>query len=377
MNVFPSSKKVVSLLLLSVSPFFFSQTSEQTPVKRINTPSEIWPTNKNKRGDYFYEMSISSFPGYPAENAGSYFTTAKGNVAFGKMSNTASWPSIKTALAGDDHHALPRQLHVAWFSPLEDKFYEGTFNLDTAELKKDFDKMWRQYPNDSPLTAGMYDRYSIFSVGVAPGGQVVLWLSSYTRRKIIGTFQAKETNNISWKKFATLNGIGAGVTREDYVSTAKENAATDLPDKLQQYAKTYNWRPRIEFAGATEQQTVQPLKFDIYYNNGEEESQYHLYEKENNYKLRAVPKKIIFRFKLDDDFVYGTGIEPEEDDAYRAFESMAANSDDKTELVIRIDNDMNVSEVLLRNGNRQHKLNVVPKAVGKAAQREKIDALIE
>lgn len=35
----------------------------------LNRPNEIWPTNKDENGDYYYKTSICSFPGYFSENA--------------------------------------------------------------------------------------------------------------------------------------------------------------------------------------------------------------------------------------------------------------------------------------------------------------------
>jgi hypothetical protein len=65
--------------------------------EEINRPNEIWPTNKDAKGDYYYYVSLNSFPGSLGENAGSAFITGKEKVRFLTMENDA-WTTTTGAV---------------------------------------------------------------------------------------------------------------------------------------------------------------------------------------------------------------------------------------------------------------------------------------
>ena len=134
-----------------------------------------------------------------------------------------AWPVNNPALLNNQHHPIPQKLYVAYYSLQEDKFYEGLFDLPYDELKMDFEKIWKEYPNKSLYMADKFNRYSDFIVGVAPEGNIVVWLKSYISndQKIIGTYKAKVTNSITWEDFRGMNGMGAGNTKENYTRNIK------------------------------------------------------------------------------------------------------------------------------------------------------------
>ena len=335
----------------------------------LNRPNEIWPTNKDENGDYYYETSICSFPGYFSENAGSHFVTDKESVGFLKMENGV-WPQTTNSVLNDEYHPLPKKLYVAWFSISENKFYEGLFELPYDRIKEEFDKMWLDYPNNSLYAADKYNRFTHIIVGVAPKGDVVVWLSSQSQQLQIGRFQAKETTAISWGDFAGMNGIAPEQTRERYVRMYRE--MEKMPSsisfgKLEQYQKKYTWKPKIVYETSVSGEKILPLKYRIQYYSGDLENIYELYEKKNLLKSRYVPKKIIFRFKVDDNFLFGTGFELKEEDIFKAFQSLATSENTDLELVIKLDKDKDISKVVLRNSKNEYVLDVPSKKVGKSS----------
>jgi len=245
-----------------------------------NRPNEIWPTNKDKNGVYYYKTSICSFPGYISENAGSHFVTDKESVGFLTMENGV-WPQTTGSVLNDEYHPLPKKLYVAWFSAQENKFYEGLFELPYDRIKEEFDKMWLAYPNKSLYAADRYDRFKDIIVGVAPKGDVVIWLGSQSQQIQIGRFQAKETTAISWEDFAGMNGMGKGNTKENYLKYTPESKNPVPFGKLEKYEQKYRWKPKIEYGDSVLGENILPLMYRIQYYSGDLEYIYELYEKKN------------------------------------------------------------------------------------------------
>lgn len=328
---------------------------------KYNEPSDIWPTNKDNQGDYYYKTSLCSFPGYITRNAGSHFITDKESVGFIVMENSI-WAATTASGLNDEHHPIPRKLYVAWYSPHEDSFYEGLFDLPYDELKQDFEKIWKDYPNKSLYTADKFDRFRDFIVGVAPKGDVVVWLGSKTQTKIIGTFKAKVTDKISWESFASMNSMGAGATREHYIKTSKKGADPLPYDKVEQYNQRYNWKPNIENEEGINLKIDLNL-FYIMYFNGEEETIYSSYHKTNDFKLRGVPSKINFEFYMDGT-EYSGGVDFYEEDAYEAFKKMKQKDNDSLHLVITLDKDKKISKTILKNKHSSYVFDMKKHSIG-------------
>ena len=242
-------------------------------------PSEIWPTNKNSSGEYYYTVNMGAMEGYLAQNSGSHFVAEDESVSIPARSFGENWGHGTGSYAfNDEYHSLPKKLYVAYFSATENKFYEGLFDLPSDQIKEEFDKMWRAYPNKSLYAKDKYDRYKEFIVGVAPQGEIVVWLSSFSQQIIIGTYKAKETTEITWEDFKSANNMG-DVTREFYLkSTTKSKYPIPL-GKVEKYGKQYHWKPKIEYEDAKSPEKIETLKYYIEYFSGGYESIYALYEK--------------------------------------------------------------------------------------------------
>ena len=350
-----------------------SNKEEESNGKMIDEPTGIWPTNRDKNGDYYYTTSLNSFPGYITQDAGSHFITSKEEVGFLVMENGGGWPYVTGWGRNDEYHPIPEKLYVAWYSPHEDKFYQGTFVMPSDKIKKELDKMWRAYPTKSLYTADHFDRYKDLIVGVVPGGGVVVWLSSLSQTIEIGRYKAAVTDKITWKDFARMNGMASDNTKENYLKYT-EKGISPLPfNILEKYERRYNWKIKIE--DKETKQVIQPLKFNTYFYNGEEEMQYALYKEEYGIASRPVPKKIIFRFKVDENIVYGTGFTFNEDDIFKAFDVVGVNKDKAIELVIQLDKDLELKKVMVKSEDKQYILDVPLPKMGKSKLDLKITPL--
>lgn len=333
-----------------------SSKKEESNGKMIDEPTGIWPTNRDKNGDYYYTTSLNSFPGYITQDAGSHFITSKEEVGFLVMENGGGWPYVTGWGRNDEYHPIPEKLYVAWYSPHEDKFYQGTFVMPSDKIKKELDKMWRAYPTKSLYTADHFDRYKDLIVGVVPGGDVVVWLSSLSQTIEIGRYKAAVTDKITWKDFAGMNGMASDNTKENYLKYTEKGISALPFNILEKYERRYNWKKVIEKEdGKNKALQINLNKLFVTYFNGEEETSYALYKQEYGFASRAVPSIILFEFYLNGKD-YSGGFDLVQDDIFKAFEELSKSGGKSLELVLILDRDNEVAKIILRNETKQYVL---------------------
>ena len=346
------NKKYLYLIIILISLTASCQNKKPTamsPEEKANTaqelynrPSEIWPTNKNKNGDYYYSVSICSFPNYKSENAGSYFTTGKEKLGFLTMENGV-WPQSTSAVLNDEYHPIPKTLFAQWFSISENKFYAGSFEMPTAVIQKYFDEMWLCYgSNKMGAEAYKHERFTDIIVGVAPKGIVIVWVSGGLQQIEIGRYQARETQ-MDWDDFRGLNGMGNG-TRVEYLSNFKELKSVPY-GKVDQYRKKYVWKVKIDGKNKT-----YACSFDLIMYNGEKESIYFEYDKRNKLELRAIPKQVNFNWLMSDKSSFYIEVFFKEDDIYAAFQTISKEINTITTLILKLDDTNKIEKIVLSNG---------------------------
>jgi len=325
--------------------------------EEYNRPNGIWPTNKDEKGDYYYSVSLNSFPGYVSENAGSHFVTRKEQVVFLAMEN-GSWTKTTGAVLNDEYHPVPDSLYVRWFSVSEDKFYEGTFKMPSEIIKKHFDEIWLTYASPRIKSqAAKHERFEDLIVGVTPGGGVMVWMKSQSQQIEIGCYQAKEIQ-MDWDKFAGLNGFGAGTTRQAYSTRRKVDVTLHIPfGRAEKYRAKFIWK-----CGFEANSNLFITSYELYFYNGEMENLYRNYKDGiNEFKERAVPSRLNFIVQEKDKKLYNFEIYFNEDDIYKAFHTICTTKNTEARLVLQLDKDHKVSKIALRNKTHEFVLN--PKKV--------------
>lgn len=130
---------------------------------------------------------------YPAFVIAGLVSLSDGNIARmpdGRLVN-GGWGKVTAVkIIGDDLKAPPVQLDIAWYGFIEDKFYQGQFTLPTAQIVAKF---------NSGITDpdGNRQNYNRLTVGVAPGGDVSLWVGAERIVHQIAAFRASETTRFS------------------------------------------------------------------------------------------------------------------------------------------------------------------------------------
>jgi hypothetical protein len=321
--------------------------------EEINRPNEIWPTNKDAKGDYYYYVSLNSFPSSLAEDAGSAFITGKEHVGFLTMENDA-WTTTTGAVLNDEYHPVPDSLYVRWFSISEDKFYEGRFKMPTQVIKEHFDEMWLTFGSArKKMRASKYERFKNLIVGVTPGGGVMVWMESTRQQIEIGHYQAREIQ-MDWNEFAGVNNFGDGSTRQQFIESQKNRITLPIPfGKAEKYREKFVWK-----CGVESNANIETISFQLYLLNGEVESIYGEYNSGlNEFKKRAAPAQLNFILQEANKKGYNFEILFDEDDLFKAFHTICADKKTEAKLVLVLDNNNKISKIVLRNKTQEYVLN--------------------
>ena len=321
----------------------------------INRPNEIWPTNKDAKGDYYYGANMGTIEGYSAINAGSYFITAKEQVSLNAQNLGQTWGYGTGAyVLNDEYHPIPDSLYVCWFSRSEDKFYQGRFKLPTQLIKDRFDEIWLTYGSASKkMQASKYERFEDLIVGVTPGGGVIVWQKSSDQQIEIGHYQAKEIQ-MEWNKFADINNFGDGSTRQHFITSQKNSITLPIPfGKAEKYREKFIWKCGVEVG-----RDLKAVNFELSLLNGEVESIYRDYKNgTNEFRARAVPARLNFLVQQLNKKSYNFEILFDEDDLFKAFHTICADKKTEAKLVLVLDNNNKISKIVLRNKTQEYVLN--------------------
>lgn len=181
-----------------------------------------------------------------------------------------------TASIGDDLKPVPVILDICWLSYTENKFYRGRFQLPYAKLLQQFKNGFEDYTWTSDTERHLaHHSYDFITVGMAPGGVVVLWLSGSGEQVEAGRFQAKGTT-VNMADFLARDNIvmSKDAYVKDELSRLKkvtDNLAKNgIPYGLwDTYRERFNFRPAIRFE---QPQTIKINDCSLEYFNGEKDN---------------------------------------------------------------------------------------------------------
>lgn len=133
---------------------------------------------------YATDSAPSDYPAYLVE---AFFQLADGNIEgipeF--QINNGGWGRTGAIqIIGEDPKPVPAVLHVEWYDLVARKGYGGQIDLPSERI----DDMMRE-GLVSPAT-GERMPVDFIAVGLAPGGDVALWVTSERVRHLVGMFKA-------------------------------------------------------------------------------------------------------------------------------------------------------------------------------------------
>ena len=294
----------------------------------------------------WYPMLISA-QGYPVRFDKGGFTYPGGGTSVpgrSEFEGLVQWGDQGGSyIAGPELKPVPESFSISWFSFLENKYYQGRFELPTKKI-------------DSLFATGFKSRlnrqknYDFINVGVAPGGVICVWLTS-SRTTEIGRFQAKEAPIPPIDELLTDSFLK---TTDEYIdwklASIKEGGDTYMnPDSIpyglwDTYRKRYSYRQRIEFLNDEE---LLDWQTDFY--NGESFFIGSFDPIITEYTDQAVPRYTHPNW-IYNDSLYGVGITFNETEVMKAFETVFSNEKTgKAELIIKVDRFNSDVQILLKS----------------------------
>jgi hypothetical protein len=256
--------------------FFFHRAVSREGRQRFNNEQVYNRTEK-----YYYLQGISTPEGYPIKLlTGSEFTIAvEGDRTPFTLLETdkvysEQWGIGDCAFKSSDDAkiVLPDSLKLYWYSFLENKYYGLSTKLDKAKISDYFKRGYR-LDRSGKLNKIMQVSYSQLIAGVAPGGDVVLWISSFNDTKELEIFKAKEISLKEIYKDQVVDEeerkkvLNDTCTCKDDIQFRKiVNNNKPIPFGIwaNKYRKKINWKIAVNNFG----QTKSEMNFNFF--NGEE-----------------------------------------------------------------------------------------------------------
>ncbi|MFD2908243.1 DUF2931 family protein [Flavobacterium ardleyense] len=284
---------------------------------------------------------------YPTEMVSSRITLEDGNSSYipGSGINKNGWGNSGPFHSqGANLKAVPVKLAITWASYLENKFYQGSWDLPVARIKELFEKGTISWRNNLPST------YSEVRVGCAPGGVVVVWMYGDDQQIEIARFQAEETH-IDLKVFVPGNPSLTEKEYFDIMESAPEAYENMKKNGIQYdiwdvYRKKYTWRTRIEIPN----HSFERIRIDMF--NGELETIFNGVDTQNEFKERGIPRLLSFAFENN------KGIQTifqvkyfDEEEVFNLFKQVDETK--PIEIVLRMNEDLTNRNLILKQEEKE------------------------
>ncbi|WP_339699433.1 DUF2931 family protein [uncultured Marixanthomonas sp.] len=231
-----------------------------------------------------------------------------------------------TYVVGENLKSLPKKLMLSWLSFTESTFYKGDFELPINKIKTLFDNGYVNH-------LGRQETYSNVVVGMAPGGNVSVWLLGADKSVEVGHYLA-HTAEISMEEF-NPSGIQ---NRKKYIAATIDYLPENIKNQLKKegvnkeiwntYRKRFSWKFKNKST---------PAEIRTKFYNGA-----HFYFKTNNpeisdYAQLPIPKQIGYKWYDKDKNKFGADIIFDEQEIFQAFEAIFKNPNNKTvNLIIKV-----------------------------------------
>jgi hypothetical protein len=277
----------------------------------------------SKMNRYEWLPTESSYEKYP-------MSIVKGDLIF-KDGTSLYIPSRKTIdngwgemgsihIVGNKYKPLPTKIDISYFSYAEDKFYGGAFSLPYEKISNLFREGVHSAITGEKIT------YQNIIVGVAPAGEISIWLMADGEVLQVANFKAKE-QKIDWKSVTEDDEIHRSVyireTLEESLSKEQfsELAQNGIPyAQLEAHGKQYSWNPEVTGA--------KPTHIWLKTYNGECEFINLLKGGRTRRNLRAAPKHIDIDWQDKAGATFTGDITFNEDEVLKAYQKLSHGKTD-------------------------------------------------
>ena len=226
------------------------------------------------RENFNWAVTVTAPFYYPIEVHKGYLSNDKKMIAafVNTGLNEDGWNFDGDAVSGGNE--MPTLLSPTWLSYAEKKFWKIETSVDKTAQDKILKLFQEGYMNKDIEDVWSHITYKKITVGLAPGGTVVLWLAGPNKRTEIAHYQAEETfvsvNEFSRNPLEQTQGefydfcFKAFVSKETQALIKEKGVPVNL---WKEFRSKYNYRFNIHFYKADKESSDRRLK----YVNGEEE----------------------------------------------------------------------------------------------------------
>ncbi|POR24713.1 hypothetical protein BWK58_07785 [Flavobacterium columnare] len=148
--------------------------------------------DKMAQENFSYGVGVTSPEEYPTEVHMGYLLDQNKELICGMPrsgTNAGGWEG-EGKLGGMGGSSIPYYLNLTYVAYAEKKFYTVEAELPADKILQAFRKGYDRMERNGSIT---HETYDVLTVGAAPGGCIVVWLSGSNNRTEICRLQAKET----------------------------------------------------------------------------------------------------------------------------------------------------------------------------------------
>lgn len=272
-------------------------------------------------------------------------------------STSGSWGDSRSFWT--EQHGTPIGADIIYYSRYEDVYYHLDIDFPKDKIKDFMEraysiwddlggetKEYKKLGRGNKSSKGKENSYNSFSTlvfGFAPKGMVVVWLNFGNTRIELDRYQAKVITNQTEidkakEKYLQMYRISPQRYEEARKELSLPNAS---PLEWDNYRMRYNWRPVVS------SENSKFLLFEVlnYTYNGEKEGALRPWVLDMSYKMRAIPREMVFFWE--------TGKDKQEQLNARAFFNWEKTNEafkkagDKIDMQVKIAPDNNSIEILL------------------------------
>lgn len=236
--------------------------------------------NKKMNEKFKWKETLSCVVGYPVDVYRGGLSSADGgftSLNLGTHTGIGGWGSPGRSMS-NGLKSVPNRLHVVWLSYGEDCFYEVETAIDYEKMVGLFREGFYTPSLDPSRPSPFKKEYNQITVGFAPGGMVVVWLSGSGRSVEIGRYQGHKIE-IPQDQIEQLGYPLKNLFNDEYRANTLTNERI-VPKEIQEanrgkpipyglwdsYRHRYNWRLNFVLP-----QDGISLDVVVFYYNGEKE----------------------------------------------------------------------------------------------------------
>jgi len=293
---------------------------------------------KMDKDNFSYSVTFSAPGGeYPAEVHYGYLTDDKKELVAGvpKAGITNGKWQYDGSEAGQGGNVVPTHLNLIYVAYAEKKFYQVDADLPKNKMLELFREGFTI--EGSPDSEGNYpwvpDTYKTLTIGVAPGGVVVVWLSGNHHRREVYRLQAKET-------FVDVNDFYQNADNENqeqffdswFKIAVPENVQSDIKQKGIPYGLWDKYREKYKYRFVLHPYDEKDYIKQAYRINYNGETEYLKSKEEvDKYKEDSVPYNVMFSF-----FQNNAEIIFDDNEILKVFEDFnKQNPNDPIDIIVR------------------------------------------